>query len=606
MSHQYQAIGWNRQKRLYDTVIAVGVVVYIGTFVGVGAWSFPNATAETLLIRAFGTAAFLLLHVVLCIGPLCRLDSRFLPLLYNRRHLGVTTFLLGLAHGGFAIVQFHGFGNADPLVSLLTSNQRFGSLAEFPFQQLGFLALVILFLMAATSHDFWLKNLAPPIWKALHMLVYVAYGLLVAHVTLGALQSQKSPVPAAFLIAGLVTVLSLHMVAAWREWRVDHRALGAVSDGFVEACPVGTIPEKCATVVSLRGERIAIFRYDGKVSALSNVCRHQNGPLGEGRIIDGCVTCPWHGFQYLPETGASPPPFPEKVSTFATRIVNGSVWVNPVPNDPGTPVESSRISSAEVHSSKEFFVGYVPKTPPGIGRLVRWVVGGSLAGACLTALTLVSNQSGFPPAFFEFSRTQTWKGVLVEQPYPTLVTEQSRYLLVSLGKHGADEQVHAFAGKSVRLQGKLIHRDVGTKGGRVMNERTMNERTMIEVVPGSIIVDNPTNAAETPEVDLGPVTVAGEIVDSKCFLGVMNPGEGKVHRDCAARCISGGIPPAVLVRNSGGSSDLYLLADAAGRSMPPAAILDRVGEPVNISGRLVRVGESLILKADPANIVRAR
>jgi len=38
----------------------------------------PNATAETLLIRGFGTAALLLLHVILCIGPLCRLDRRFL------------------------------------------------------------------------------------------------------------------------------------------------------------------------------------------------------------------------------------------------------------------------------------------------------------------------------------------------------------------------------------------------------------------------------------------------------------------------------------------------------------------------------------------------
>jgi methionine sulfoxide reductase heme-binding subunit len=350
VSHQYQAVGWNPQKKRYDAVIAIGGVLYLGLFAGVGAWMFPNATAETLLIRAFGTGAFLLLHIVLCIGPLCRLDSRFLPLLYNRRHLGVTTFLLGLAHGAFAIIQFHGFGNADPLFSLFTSNQRFNSLAEFPFQQLGFLALIILFLMAATSHDFWLKNLTPPIWKALHMLVYVAYGLLVAHVTLGALQSEKSPVLAGFLIVGVLTVLLLHLAAASRETRIDRNALAVAPDGFVEACPVETIPEKCATVVSVHGERIAVFRYDGKVSALSNVCRHQNGPLGEGRIIDGCVTCPWHGFQYLPETGASPPPFPEKVSTFATKLVNGMVWINPVPNPPGTPLEPSCISGTEARA----------------------------------------------------------------------------------------------------------------------------------------------------------------------------------------------------------------------------------------------------------------
>jgi DMSO/TMAO reductase YedYZ heme-binding membrane subunit len=48
--------------------------------------------------------------------------------------------------------------------------------------------------MAATSHDFWLHNLTAPVWKRLHMLVYPAYGLLIAHVTLGALQSETSSV----------------------------------------------------------------------------------------------------------------------------------------------------------------------------------------------------------------------------------------------------------------------------------------------------------------------------------------------------------------------------------------------------------------------------
>ena len=106
MSVQYGAIGWNRQKKIYDGVLVSLLLIYLGTFVGVGAWRNPTATAETLLIRGLGTAAFLLLNIVLCIGPLSRLDRRFLPLLYNRRHLGVTTFVLGLAHGTFALIQF--------------------------------------------------------------------------------------------------------------------------------------------------------------------------------------------------------------------------------------------------------------------------------------------------------------------------------------------------------------------------------------------------------------------------------------------------------------------------------------------------------------------
>jgi DMSO/TMAO reductase YedYZ heme-binding membrane subunit len=171
MSVTYQAIGWSRTKRIYDGILSGGVLLYLGGFVGFGAVVHPNATAETLLIRALGTAALLLLHVILCIGPLCRLDRRFLPLLYNRRHLGVTMFLLGMAHGTFSLVQFHALGNVSPLVSLFASNTRYSSLADFPFQVLGSIALLILFLMAATSHDFWLHNLTAPLWKRLHMMV---------------------------------------------------------------------------------------------------------------------------------------------------------------------------------------------------------------------------------------------------------------------------------------------------------------------------------------------------------------------------------------------------------------------------------------------------
>jgi len=346
MSHTYVAVGWNVQKRAYDLVLAGGIVLYLGTFVALSAWLHPTATAETLLIRAFGSCAFLLLNLILCIGPLCRLDPRFLPLLYNRRHLGVTTFILGLCHGAFGLFQFHALGDTDPLVSLFTANRNFTSVADFPFQPLGFFALVILFLMAATSHDFWLRNLTPPVWKALHMLVYLAYALLVAHITLGLLQTERSPWLVAGMAVSLTLVLSLHLAAAWRERRLDEPSMQRMERDFVAACAVEDIPEKCAKVVSVRGERVAIFKYDGRISAISNVCRHQNGPLGEGRIIDGCVTCPWHGYQYLPETGGSPPPFTEKVSTFRTRLADGLVWLDPKPLAPGTRVEPCRIEPA--------------------------------------------------------------------------------------------------------------------------------------------------------------------------------------------------------------------------------------------------------------------
>jgi methionine sulfoxide reductase heme-binding subunit len=344
MSVGYRAISWNTQKKRYDTVLASGVALYLLSFVGLYALVNPDATAETMLIRAFGTAAFLLLNIALAIGPLCRLDKRFLPLLYNRRHLGVTTFGLALIHGGFSLVQFHAGGDRNPFVSLFISDTRFDSIPDFPFQILGFFALIVLFLMAATSHDFWLRNLTAPTWKRLHILVYVAYALLVAHVSLGALQSEQSPVLAAVVAIGFTTVISLHLAAAFRERRIDRAKHVTASNGFVDVCAVDDIPEKRARIISLRGERVALFRYDEKISAVSNVCQHQNGPLGEGRIIDGCITCPWHGFQYLPETGRAPAPFTEKVPTFQVRVIDGRICVHPRPNVPGTWVEPACIA----------------------------------------------------------------------------------------------------------------------------------------------------------------------------------------------------------------------------------------------------------------------
>jgi nitrite reductase/ring-hydroxylating ferredoxin subunit/DMSO/TMAO reductase YedYZ heme-binding membrane subunit len=417
MAVAYQAVQWNRQKRIYDFVLLGGIGAFLLTFVAITKGLFPLITDEILLIRAFGTASFVLLHVILCIGPLCRLTRIFLPLLYNRRHAGVTMAVLALVHAVLVIATYHAGSDINPVLSIFVSDPPRGSPLGIPFQPLGFIALMILLLMAATSHDFWLANLTAPVWKALHMLVYVAYALLVLHVALGALQAERNPFLAVATAAGLVTVLGLHIVAGWSEHRTD-RAIGSTMDiesrrcsspspsgrgsvatgiplrrdaaegsgltrgfpfagsegasvgprssparedaqrseeGFVEVCGVDEIQENRARITFLSGERVAIFRYDGKISAVSNVCQHQNGPLGEGRVIDGCITCPWHGYQYVPETGASPPPFTEKVPTFNVRVMHGRVFVHPKPNPAGTRAKPAlvRTDSAPSHDEEK-------------------------------------------------------------------------------------------------------------------------------------------------------------------------------------------------------------------------------------------------------------
>jgi nitrite reductase/ring-hydroxylating ferredoxin subunit/DMSO/TMAO reductase YedYZ heme-binding membrane subunit len=351
MGVAYVSVQWNRQKKLYDALLVGGVAAYLVIFSVLTTLLFPRVTDEIMLIRAFGTGAFLLLHMILCIGPLCRLNPKFLPLLYNRRHAGVTCFLLGLIHAMLVILTYHAGSDTNPILSIFVSSPLTGSIAGVPFQPFGFFALVILFLMAATSHDFWLANLSAPIWKALHMLVYAAYALLVLHVAFGALQGEGSPVYVGTMALGLVTVIGLHIVAARREVAQDSEAVQSADDGFVDACAITDIPENRARIVCLSGERVAIFKYDGKVSAVSNVCQHQNGPLGEGKIVFGCITCPWHGYQYQPDTGASPPPFVEKVPMFNVRVKEGRVFVHPKPNPAGTRVEPATIALVGTHST---------------------------------------------------------------------------------------------------------------------------------------------------------------------------------------------------------------------------------------------------------------
>jgi nitrite reductase/ring-hydroxylating ferredoxin subunit/DMSO/TMAO reductase YedYZ heme-binding membrane subunit len=345
MSVRYAAVKWNRNKQAYDAVVAGGVVLYLAVFFLVGTLILGSGIGpEVLLIRALGTCAFVMLHVVLCIGPLARFDRRFLPVLYNRRHLGVATFLVGLAHATLATGYYHGFGRLNPLVSVLSINAQYDTLAGFPFELLGVPALLILFVMAATSHDFWLKNLSPGVWKALHMLVYVAYGLLVMHVTLGALQSEGNPAYPVLVGGGLLAVVGLHLAAGLRERRRDAgptiREPKPDEETWIDVGSVDEIAEGRAKVVApAGGERVAIFRYEGRISAVTNVCAHQRGPLGEGKIIDGCITCPWHGWEYRPQTGQSPPPFQERIATYRIRVEGRRILLDPSPLPPGTPVE---------------------------------------------------------------------------------------------------------------------------------------------------------------------------------------------------------------------------------------------------------------------------
>ncbi len=331
MSAGYRLVQWNRHKKVYDLFVALGVVLFAASFVALSIARAPAGQVESvpvLVMRAFGVTGVILLHVILAIGPLARLSPRFAPLLYNRRHLGVIFFLVVLLHFLIAVGYYGGFGVTNPLAAILSARYRSGGALGVPFELFGFAALLIFFLMAATSHDFWLHTLGANAWKWLHMSVYLAYALAVLHVALGVVQGESSVTIAAMVGIGVVAIASLHIVVGLRQI-MRERAI-APAAAWIDAGAFADIPESRARVVRIEGGgEIAVFRRGESAHAVSNRCIHQGGPLGEGQIIDGCITCPWHGYQFDPETGCSPPPFTDRVPTYRVRIEGGRVLVNP-------------------------------------------------------------------------------------------------------------------------------------------------------------------------------------------------------------------------------------------------------------------------------------
>ncbi|TAL00622.1 MAG: hypothetical protein EPO07_09460 [Verrucomicrobia bacterium] len=262
--------------------------------------------------------------------------------------------------------------------------------------------------------------------------------------------------------------------------------------------------------------------------------------------------------------------------------------------------------------SDEFYIGWEAKAAPGIGKTVRCAVIAVLALALLVPVVLAVSQRMIGVSVFEWGTQKTFSGVLQTQPYPHLLVPRpgvnekhtlqsvlfspamfSTYHLVAPWKFGLNRAAIApLDGKSVTLKGTLIYR---------------GSQTMIETKPEWIRPNEKTpNSASLPQsVALGKQTLTGEIVDSKCFLGVMNPGQLTPHRACAIRCISGGVPPVLLVRQKDGPAIYLLLVSADGKAVNKQ-VLDLVAEPVEITGEVERQGELLILRADPVTYRRVK
>ncbi len=215
-------------------------------------------------------------------------------------------------------------------------------------------------------------------------------------------------------------------------------------------------------------------------------------------------------------------------------------------------------------SKTAFFVGYLatPKPLAWFLAVVTVVMAGLAIGA---GLAIALGQQDHGAGRFNWDAGyQELSGVIQLRPYPVLRLpaadgKPARTIALSgQGKRGQMAEAAALDGQKIDIGGVFILRD-GVEmlqvGGPLEPAPAKDQAKLAGFEP----------AADIP---LGRRTLRGEIVDSKCYLGAMRPGRGKVHMNCAGLCVMGGIPPMFVVYRDDGPPDVLLLAGPDGGPVP--------------------------------------
>ena len=236
----------------------------------------------------------------------------------------------------------------------------------------------------------------------------------------------------------------------------------------------------------------------------------------------------------------------------------------------------------------EFFIGYLAP-PPGLKKFTVSITMGLVLAMGLVAALVAANQEPVEAGKYEFGVIRDFEGVLVETPLPMIHLSDQNYAaglslpIVGPGKTGLPKQAEGLHGQLISFKGSYAY-------ARNVAVVEMNQPGSITVLDQAVTMDmNPG-----PAFPLGQVQLMGEIVDTKCFTGVMRPATGKVHRACAIRCLSGGVPAGFLVRDFNNNQTVFFLAGQG--SDPLEFDLQWTGRPVLVSGALEMQGGVPIIR----------
>jgi len=223
----------------------------------------------------------------------------------------------------------------------------------------------------------------------------------------------------------------------------------------------------------------------------------------------------------------------------------------------------------------------------------------------LAAFLWARTQQSPGPAVWDDGTVQTFTGEYRAFPYPMLLADlpleraagsaPRTMPLVEVGKRGVTRISPAIDGQRITVSGWLLRR-----GGR----------SMIELEPNTTIVATPAEQSSSAVISPSgspnqsrTITLRGEIVDFKCFLGAMKPGSGKAHKACASLCIACGIPPPLILRDSGGGERFYLLQSPQGAPIN-RALHTFIAADVFITGTLSTIGDLEVLSVTSESIGR--
>ncbi len=243
----------------------------------------------------------------------------------------------------------------------------------------------------------------------------------------------------------------------------------------------------------------------------------------------------------------------------------------------------------------EFYIGYAysvgEKTKKSIKTFVLVALGFLILGAFLFGFF----QRPAVNSSFDFDTATKVSGVYHEMPYPMLrVTLEKNVhkniLLLGFGKFGANPYLKDIRKKEGTLEGKQL-----TIEGNLIY---YNGKTLLQIDDSQKISHTNSNKKNPiSKEDLGKMMFEGEIVDPKCYFGVMKPGYGKIHRSCAALCISGGIPPVLVTSDKNTISDYFLLTDLKGNPIHKD-ILPYIGQPSQLKGEVEKLEDWHVMRID--------